>query len=164
MASRPRRTGRGRVAPRVDYGTLADLRYEIRRFLRVRETAARAAGLEPQQYLVLLQVKGLTNRRSPTIGLLAERLQVRHHSAVELVDRLVERGLVARQRASEDRRLVMVTLRPAGEAVLRRLALLSLTELRQAGPRLVEVLTRLIGDKSASSARRVRRQPNGGRR
>lgn len=129
---------------RVDYPSLADLRYHIRSFLGVREAAARAAGLEPQQYVLLLQIKGLEGRRPATIGALAERLQVRHHSAVELVDRLVARGLVSRRRAPGDRRQVLVGLRRAGEAVLGRLATDSLKELQTAGPALVGVLTRLI--------------------
>jgi DNA-binding MarR family transcriptional regulator len=129
---------------RVDYRSLADLRYHIRAFLGIREEAARAAGLEPQQYLLLLQLKGLEGRGAPTIGALAERLHVRHHSAVELVDRLVARKLVTRRRARADRRQVLVALRPAGEAVLERLAAHSLRELQTAGPALVAVLNRLV--------------------
>src|SRR5439155_1517275 len=87
----------GAAAP-VDYETLAELRYQIRLFMRRREEAARAAGIEPQQYLLLLQLKGLEDRGPTTVGALAERLQIRHHSAVELVDRLVERDMVARRR------------------------------------------------------------------
>jgi DNA-binding MarR family transcriptional regulator len=132
-------------APEVDYATLADLRYQIRRFLRVRETAARGAGIEPQQYLLLLQVKGLEGREPVSIGALAERLQLQHHSTVELVDRLVERGLVARRRDGRDRREVLVELQPAGEAILGQLALHSLAELRAEGPALLTALMRLIG-------------------
>lgn len=139
--SRRRRAGR---TPRVDYATLAELRYHLRRFLRVREMAARTAGIEPQQYLVLLQLKGLERRGPVTIGRLAERLQVRHHSAVELVNRLARRGLVRRTPAASDRRQVVVALRPAGEAILDRLARHSLAELRTEGPVLVRVLNRLI--------------------
>lgn len=128
----------------VDYWTLAELRYQIRRFLRAREVAARGAGVEVQQYLLLLQVKGLEGRQAATIGALAERLQLRHHSTVELVDRLVARGMVSRRRDTRDRREVLVMLRPAGEAVLRRLALYSLAELRTEGPALVSALRRLI--------------------
>src|SRR5439155_25924675 len=120
------------------------LRYHIRRFLRRREEAARAAGIEPQQYLLLLQLKGVEDRGPITIGTLAERLQIRHHSAVELVDRLVERDMVARRRDGQDRREVSVALRPAGETVLRRLALYSMEELRTEGPELVRVLRRLM--------------------
>jgi len=130
--------------PRVDYQTLADLRYHIRRFLRVREEAARAAGVEPQQYVLLLQVKGFERRQPATIGALTERLQIRHHATVQLVDRLEERGLVRRRRAEIDRRGVVVELTTRGEAVLRKLALYSLAELRTGGPALASTLTRVI--------------------
>lgn len=129
----------------VDYWTLAELRYYIRRFLRARELAARKAGIEPQQYLLLLQVKGLEGRQPATISALADRLQLQHHSTVGLVDRLVRRGWVARRRDNRDRRGVLVELRPAGEAVLRRLALFSIQELKTEGPALVATLRRLIG-------------------
>src|SRR5437773_8167313 len=98
--------------PHVDYQALADLRYQVRRFLRVREVAARAAGVAPQQYLLLLQIKGLQGREPPTIGALAERLQTQHHNAVQLIDRLAERRMVARRREARDRREVLVELRP----------------------------------------------------
>jgi len=137
----------------VDYETLAELRYQIRRFLRARELAARAAGIEPQHYLLLLQIKGLGPEEPATMSLLAERLQLRHHSVVELVDRLTSKGMVARRRSPRDRRQVIVALRPAGEAVLRRLALYSMAELRTEGPALVAALTRLIG--RTSPARRA---------
>jgi DNA-binding MarR family transcriptional regulator len=138
-------SARRRATPRVDYETLADLRYHIRRFLRVREDAARAAGVEPQQYVLLLQVKGFARRRRPvTIGALTERLQIRHHATVQLVDRLSRRGLVRRRRAELDRRGVVVELTPRGEAVLRKLAINSLTELRTGGPALASTLTRVI--------------------
>jgi DNA-binding MarR family transcriptional regulator len=129
---------------RLDYPTLADLRYQIRRFLRVREVAARAAGVEPQQYLLLLQVKGLEGRQAATIGALAERLQLRHHSVVQLVNRLVTRGMVERRRDSRDRRAVVVALRPAGEKLLARLARYSVDELTTEGPALVSSLKRLV--------------------
>jgi DNA-binding MarR family transcriptional regulator len=120
------------------------LRYQLRRFLRVREIAARAAGVEPQQYLALLQIKGLEERRAPTMGVLAERLQLRHHSAVQLVNRLVRRGMVERRRDRRDRREVVVRLRPAGEKLLTRLAGHSVVELATEGPQLVASLKRLV--------------------
>jgi DNA-binding MarR family transcriptional regulator len=139
------RAGRGgsRQVRRVDYRTLADLRHHIRRFLQVREEAARAAGIEPQQYVVLLQLRAL-GAPPPTIGVLAERLLVRHHTAVELVDRLVERGMVRRVREPGDRREVRVALRPAGSSVLRKLATRSMEELARDGPALVTALSRLL--------------------
>jgi len=139
------KTPRMTAGQAVDYRTLAELRYQVRRFLRTREVAARAAGVEPQHYLLLLQIKGLEGARPATVGTLAERLQLRHHTVVALVNRLVTRGLVARQRTPSDRRQVVVKLRPAGEAVLKKLALYSIEELRTEGPALVVALTRLIG-------------------
>src|SRR5262247_172059 len=141
MSARP---ARRRALLRVDYETLADLRYHIRRFLRVREEAARTAGVEPQQYVLLLQVKGFARRRPATIGALTERLQIRHHATVQLVDRLAQRGMVRRRRAELYRRGVVVELTARGEAVLRKLALNSLAELRSGGPALASTLTRVI--------------------
>jgi DNA-binding MarR family transcriptional regulator len=138
----------------VDYATLADLRYHIRRFLRVRESVARAAGVEPQHYLLLLQIKGLEGRDRATVGRLAERLQLRHHSTVELVNRLAVKGLVARRRDGQDRREVVVALRPAGERILRRLASHSIAELQAGGPALLSALRRLIGKRGAASPSR----------
>ncbi len=135
---------RARASDAVDYQALADLRYQIRRFLRTRETAARAAGIEPQQYLVLLQIKGVEGREPATIGALAERLQVSHHAAVQLVNRLARQGLVARSRDGLDRREVAVALLPPGERLLRRLAGESIAELTTEGPLLVASLRRLI--------------------
>lgn len=76
-----------READRIDYPTLAELRYRLRRFLRSREVVARASGIEPQQYLVLLQIKGLEGRGMATIGVLAERLQIHHHGGNTRDDR-----------------------------------------------------------------------------
>lgn len=143
---------------RVDYARLAELRYQLRRFLGRREEAARAAGVEPQQYALLLQLKGLEGRRRMTIGALAERLQIRHHSAVELVDRLAARGMVGRRRNGDDGRAVEVALRPAGQAVLRRLAHYSTAELHRDGRALVTVLERLIRQQRRTSGTRRERQ------
>lgn len=103
----------------ADYQALAEIRYQIRRFLRCSEEAARAVELEPQQHQLLLTLIGLPEGKPATVSALAERLQIRHHSAVGLIDRLEERGLVARSRAETDRRQVFVRLTPQGEAVLR---------------------------------------------
>ena len=149
------------AAGRVDYETLADLRYQVRRFLRVREELARAAGLEPQQHLLLLQVKGLERTRVPTIGVLAERLQIRHHATVQLVDRLAGRGMVRRRRTESDRRAVVVEVTPRGEAILRKLTIHSLAELQEGGPALATALSRLIGE---NGSRRPRPSRSLGRR
>src|SRR5881409_2559150 len=88
----------------ADYQALAEFRYQIRRFLRFSEQMARAAGIEPQQHQLLLAVKGLPEGRRAIIGELADRLQLQHHSVVELVDRLEERGFVQRNRDEGDQR------------------------------------------------------------
>jgi DNA-binding MarR family transcriptional regulator len=154
---RPAGPRRG-AAPGVDYRALADFRYHIRRFLRIREVAARAAGVEPQHYLLLLQVKGLDGRAPATIGTLAERLQIQHHGVVQLIDRLATRGMVERRRAGRDRREVVVRLRPAGEAVLRRVASYSVAELRTEAPALVGSLRRLL--RRSTRGRRSRTEPS----
>jgi DNA-binding MarR family transcriptional regulator len=125
----------------TDYKALAEVRYQIRRFLHFSEQAARTAGLEPHQHQLLLAVRGF---EKPSIGVLAERLQIQHHSAVELVDRLVERRLVSRSRAPSDRRQVIVELTPRGEAELEKLATCHLAELRDNGPALLGALEAVI--------------------
>jgi DNA-binding MarR family transcriptional regulator len=128
-----------------NYESLAEFRHQIRRFLHFSEQAARAGGLEPQQHQLLLALRGAApSGQAPSIRLLAERLQVQHHSVVELVDRLVERGLVSRSRAAEDRRQAIVELTPRGEAELEKLSLHHLEELRSNGPALVRALEALI--------------------
>lgn len=127
-----------------DYQALAEFRYQIRLYLHFAEQMARSGGIEPQQHQVLLTVKGLPEEKKATIGELAERLQIQHHSTVELIDRLVERGLVERQRDESDLRRVLVHLTPQGEEVLERLSTLALAELRTIGPALVKTLNVLV--------------------
>ncbi len=135
----------------ADYQALAEMRYQIRHFLHFSEQAAREAGLVPQQHQLLLALKGLPAGRKATISELAERLQIRHHSTVELIDRLVERGLIARLRDEADQRRVIIHLTPQGEQVLRRLSLLHRHELQLAGPAFVRALGALLaGDTDTS--------------
>lgn len=134
-----------------NFKAMAELRYQIRRFLRFSENAARQAGIEPQQHQLLLAVRGLPDELRPTIGVLAERMQLQHHSTVELVDRLVERGFLFRLRSTDDKRQVLVKLTHDGEEFLKRLSLHHLQELQSAGPAFVKVLQSLI-DKSTSTA------------
>lgn len=128
----------------ADYQALAELRYQIRRFLYFSERAARDATLEPRQHQLMLALKGLPKRVRPRIGELAERLQIQHHSAVELVNRLAAGGYVRRQRAGDDRREVLLSLTPKGEKVLRELSLHHKAELRMQGPALVNALRRAM--------------------
>ncbi len=127
-----------------NFKAMAELRYQIRRFLRFSENAAREAGIEPQQYQLLLAVRGLPEHLKPTIGALAERMQLQHHSSVELIDRLVDRGFLCRLRATDDRRQVLVKLTHDGEEFLKKLSLHHLQELRSVGPTFVQVLQTLI--------------------
>jgi DNA-binding MarR family transcriptional regulator len=125
---------------KIDYTALADFRYEIRRFLNFSETAARAAGIEPHQHQALLVIKGLPAFQIATVGVLAERLQIQHHSAVELTDRLEAKGLIRRARGQADRREVLLGLTLRGEKLLQELTLAHRTELQSAGPKLVVAL------------------------
>ena len=127
-----------------NFKAMAELRYQIRRFLRFSENAARQAGIEPQQHQLLLAVRGLPDGVKPTIGALAERMQLQHHSTVELIDRLVERGYLLRLRATDDRRHVLVKLTREGEKFLQKLSLHHLHELQSVGPTFVKVLQSLL--------------------
>jgi len=128
-----------------DYASLTEFRYQIRRFLHFSEQAARTAGIEPHQHQLLLALKGLAQpEEPPTIGILAERLQIQHHSAVELVQRLEDRRLISRSRSPADRRQVLIQLTPRGETELEKLTVCHLAELRTNGPALVEALEGLI--------------------
>ncbi|HXH07639.1 MAG TPA: MarR family transcriptional regulator [Vicinamibacterales bacterium] len=129
---------------RTDYRTLAEFRYQIRRYLAFSERAVRAYGLDVKQHQLLLALKGLPAGVSPTIGALARRLLVRHHSAVGLIDRLAEKGLVTRRVDPADRRRVLVKITRKGEAVLRRLTRLHRDEIATAGPALLRALRALI--------------------
>ncbi len=137
------------VVPAVfaDYRALAEFRYHIRRFLRFSEEAARAAGLEPQQHQLLLTLKGLPEKAEPSIGYIAERLQLRHHTAVELVNRLAKRRLIRRMPSAADRRKVLVGLTASGERMLRRLTMQHHAELRAEAPALLRVLRTVAGRK-----------------
>ncbi|MGA8368131.1 MAG: MarR family winged helix-turn-helix transcriptional regulator [Candidatus Acidiferrales bacterium] len=144
---------------KIDYRALADFRYEIRRYLNFSARAARAAGLEPQQHQALLAIKGLGDESRATVGWLAGRLDIRHHSAVELGDRLEARGLVRRTRGGADRRKVLLQLTRAGEGLLRELSAPHRRELRTAGPRLVEALRAAMvhGARARGGTKRRRR-------
>ncbi len=123
-----------------EYRALAEFRHQVRRFLCFSEEQVRALGMEPQQHQLLLAIKGLPEGATATIGELAERLQLKHHSTVELVNRLEKRGQVARVLSQQDRRQVIVRLTSSGAVVLQRLSLAHHQELERAGPRLAKAL------------------------
>jgi len=131
------------------YQSLAEFRYQLRRFLHFSEQAARSVGLEPQQHQLLLALKGLPQGRPATVGELAERLQIQHHSTVELINRMVEKNFLERSRDESDQRKVIIHLTPYGEEILRKLSLLHRTELRSSGPELVRSLNSVINGEGA---------------
>jgi DNA-binding MarR family transcriptional regulator len=142
-----------------DYQALAEFRYQIRRFLHFSEQAIKQAGLERGQYQLMLAIKGMPAGVRPRIRELANRMQIRHHSAVELINRLESRGWVHRERAQDDRREVLLALTPKGEKILAELALHHRDELRTAGPTLVAALRRVMREDSASERRRAAATP-----
>jgi DNA-binding MarR family transcriptional regulator len=134
-----------------DYQALAEFRFQIRKFLRFSEQAVRVAGLEPGQYQLLLAIKGMPQGVRPRIREVANRLQIQHHSAVELINRLEAGGYVGRERTADDRREVLLALTQMGERVLGELALHHHEELRSAAPSLVAALRRLMPEKTAKA-------------
>jgi DNA-binding MarR family transcriptional regulator len=128
---------------RQDYRTLSDFRYLIRQFLAFSGTAAQRSGLTARQHQALLAIKGFPGDGNPAIGDLAERLYIQHNSAVELVDRLVEAGLLAREHDSADRRRVLLKLTEAAEQHLATLSAIHLEELRRMRPALQQILDRV---------------------
>lgn len=129
-----------RVLAKSHYESLAAMRYALRSFLNFSQSAARAAGLTVQQHQALLVLKGFPGRDYASVAELAGRLQVRHHSAVGLVDRLAQRGLIRRVTSTADRRRVELHLTPRGERVIARLSAIHLAELRQSAPTLRRLL------------------------
>ncbi|MCL4530260.1 MAG: MarR family transcriptional regulator [Chloroflexi bacterium] len=130
-----------------EYEALAAFRYSLRQFLRFSEEAAQSIGLTPHQHQALLAIKGFPGRQRITIGELAERLQIKHHSAVELVNRLVADGLVIREDSEKDHRQVFVLLTERGTNLLEQLAATHKQELRRIGPQLNQLLELLSNDK-----------------
>jgi DNA-binding MarR family transcriptional regulator len=127
-----------------EYRVLAAFRYALRQFLHFSEEEARRAGITPQQYLALLAVRGFPGRDRATVSELAEQLQIRHHSAVGLIDRLVSQGLMVRQPGNDDRRQVFVTLTERGTAVLEPVAAAHRDQLQRIGSDLRQILERLL--------------------
>ena len=131
-----------------EYRSLAELRYRLRRFIQEGDTTARQAGLEPQQYLLLLAIRGLPDGLTATISTLAERLSLRHHSTVELIDRMEARGYLRRVRGKEDRREVLISLQPKGEKLLEKVVAQRIVELRSHGHALVSAISSLLEERN----------------
>jgi DNA-binding MarR family transcriptional regulator len=127
-----------------DYRELAEFRYQLRHFLQFSEVQAREHGIEPRQHQALLAIKGLPSDTSPTIGELANRLALRHHTTVELINRLELAGFVRRKPDPADGRQILLHLTPQGTARLRSLSLAHRDELRVKGPELVRALRAIL--------------------
>ena len=133
-----------------EYLALGEFRYQLRRFLRHMEETTRELGTNPQQYQLVLAVKGLPREVAPTISRLAERMQLNHNSMVELVDRCQKNNLLRRTRSTSDRRQVTLSITPEGEILLRKLGVAARQELRDSGPVLVDAILRLtVNSRSA---------------
>jgi DNA-binding MarR family transcriptional regulator len=133
----------GRRLSKREYESLSAFRYALRRFQRFSDEAAEAVGLTPRQHQALLAIKGFPGREHVTNGELAERLQVKHHSVVGLVNRLEAQGLIVREQGDSDRREVYVTLTERGAELLERLTAIHQQELRHIAPQLETILERI---------------------
>jgi len=146
----------------AEYQALAEMRYRIRKFVGEGDAVARASGLEPQQYLLLLALRGLPEGAEATISTLADRLALKHHSAVELIDRLESHGYVRRSRSRDDRRRVLVALLPRGEKLLEQVARHRIEELRSSGAALANAISALLENGDSPTPRK--REPNSSRK
>jgi DNA-binding MarR family transcriptional regulator len=134
-----KRQTRDRISRAVDYGALAQFRYQLRKFLAFSEAAAEKAGLTPQQHQALLAIKGFSTSQPVSVGDLAGFLLIRHHTAVELVDRMTKLGLLSRMVDDDDGRRILVKLTRKGEQKLRMLSKSHFEELRSASPALTKI-------------------------
>ena len=149
-AGSKRRSARDLPSPsrqisKADYEALAQFRYALRRFLNFIGSAARGAGLTPQQHQAVLAIKGHPDRDEATVGELADSLLLRHHSAVGVVDRLVRLGLVHRKVDRSDGRRVFIGLTAKAEALLAGLSRFHLAEIQQLGPSLAPLFEHFGG-------------------
>jgi len=136
-------TGR-QLLKQSDYQRLAEFRYHLRGFLKFSEHAAGQMDLSPQQHQALLDIKGTPGRRV-TIGILAERLGIRHNTAVELINRLIANGLVRRRQNPADRREVLIDLTSRAEKVLAKLSVAHRNEVVKLAPLLRKLLAPFEG-------------------
>lgn len=141
-ATRSAPSGHAAVS-QAEYETLAEFRHQLAAFLHRRREAATAAGLEAQQYELLLAIKGAQHSQ-PNIKQIAEQLLLQHHSAVELTTRLEKRGLVQRTRSPQDRRSVLLSVTKEGDRILEKVVQYSLSQLQVEAPQMLKILGRLV--------------------
>ena len=142
----------------TDYRSLAEFRYRIRVFLAESEETARAAGLEPEQFQFLLAVRGMPQGSTATIQHLAQRLLVKHNTAVERIDRLARMGLLRRTHSHADQRVVFVELSARGKRMVEKLSRQRMRELRRSGPELIATLTKVISTATYKPHNRPRKK------
>jgi DNA-binding MarR family transcriptional regulator len=142
----------------ADYQALAEFRYQIRRFLHFSEKAARRESINPQHHQLLLALKGIPDDVDPTISQIAERLHIRHHSAVELTNRLTKSGLIRKRQDSRDRRRVLLEISARGERILRNLSLIHRAQLESVGTDLIQALQRLLKQNEGLSEKKRSRK------
>ena len=106
----------------VDYEALAHFRYRLRLFLAFSDMRAKNAGVTSQQYQALLAIKGFSSEKPMFVGELSRLLLIKHHTTVELVDRMVKLGLLRRIVDTQDKRRVLVTLTKRGHSLLQKVA------------------------------------------
>jgi DNA-binding MarR family transcriptional regulator len=138
---------------RIDYAALAQFRYEIRRFLNFSETMSLSAGLEPQQHQALLALRGLPSAAEATVSVLADRMLLRHNSAVELADRLEARHLLQRVPSATDARQVLLQLTPRGNRALEKVSRPHRARLQTAGPLFISALQAVLRHASRRKTR-----------
>jgi len=146
----------------AEYIALAEFRYQLRRFSRNMEEQVRKLGVNPQQYQVVLAVRGLPAGEAPTVTRLAERMQLNHNSMVELVDRCEHAGLLRRTRSEADRRQVILALTGRGEGLLRSLGRAAREQLRGSGPSLVKAVLHLTKGVNTGKRKRPKNEPRKG--
>jgi DNA-binding MarR family transcriptional regulator len=132
-----------RPISKSEYEILAEFRYALRRFMSFSESAADQVGLTPQQHQTLLAIKGFPGREQITVGELSERLQIKHHSAVGLINRLEIDDLVQRSPAPDDARKVLISITRRGLSILESLSKTHREELRRLTPQLRILLGRI---------------------
>lgn len=134
---------KAKLLSKTEYESLSNFRYAVRQFLKFSEFAAEAVGITPNQHQALLAIKGFPGRDSITNGELAERLQIKHHSAVGLINRLEAQNLVSRKKGDGDRREMYVALTESGEKLLEQLTVVHREELKSLAPQLTVILESL---------------------
>lgn len=161
IASKRKAAANGRQKPASEpalsvsqFQRLAEFRFQLRRFLHFSHVVAEGTGLRPQQYQLLQCVYGMPSELDPTIANVASRMLLKHNSAVELVDRTIEQGLLRRCPDPTDHRRILLRVTAQGERLLASLADYHLEELEHTGPELIRALRRVLNLKQTSAPKK----------